>query len=236
MSRHNASLDRAVRAVAFDVDGTLYPIRSIAGRSLSLVCAHLRLFHAFGRARQALRREVPGPALRQRQAVLVAGMLGIEPGDAARRIEQVIYRQWPSCFGRLRPYAGVVETLQHLRRSGLRLGVVSDSPFTRQKLAALDLRTGWDAVVSADDVGALKPNPEPFLRIAELLEAAPHEVLFVGDSYARDVVGAHRVGMRTAHFTRRPVRAGVAAVSFSRYRSFPHIPRPEQLAAERGGI
>ena len=117
----------------------------------------------------------------------------------------------------------MAETLAALRRKGLRLGVVSDSPFTREKLAALGLRGGWNAVVSADDAGALKPNPEPFLRIARLLGVAPGEVLFVGNSYRRDVIGAHRAGMRAAHFTRRPVRAGVADVSFAHYRRFPCV-------------
>ena len=109
--------------------------------------------------------------------------------------------------------------------------MVSDSPFTREKLSALGLQDGWDAVVSADDAGALKPNPEPFLRVARLLEVAPGEVLFVGNSYQRDVIGAHRAGMRAAHYTRRPVAGGVAAVSFSRYRLFPRIV-PLQPGAE----
>ena len=216
----------ATRAVVFDIDGTLYPTRRIAKRSLALIAGNLRLFYAFGKARQALRRELPGPALRQRQAELVARSLGVDAAEAARRIEQVVYRQWPRCFGRLRPYDGVAETLAALRRMGLRLGVVSDSPFTREKLAALGLHRGWNAVVSADEAGALKPNPEPFLLIARLLDVAPGEVLFVGNSYRRDVIGAHRAGMRAAHFTRRPVRAGVADVSFAHYRRFPCVAPP----------
>ncbi len=220
----------ATRAVVFDIDGTLYPTRRIAWRSLPLIAGNLRLFYAFGKARQALRREVPGPALRQRQAELVARSLGIDAAAAARRVEQVVYRQWPRCFARLRPYEGVVETLAALRRKGLRLGVVSDSPFTREKLAALGLHGGWDAVVSADEAGALKPNPEPFLRIARLLGVAPGEVLFVGNSYRRDVIGAHHAGMRAAHFTRRPVRAGVADVSFAHYRRFPCVVPARQTA------
>ena len=221
----------ATRAVVFDIDGTLYPTRRIVRRSLRLIAGNLRLFSAFGKARQAMRREPPGPALRQRQAELVARSLGIDAAAAARRIEQVVYRQWPRCFGRLRPYDGVPETLAALRRKGLRLGVVSDSPFTREKLAALGLRGGWSAVVSADEVGALKPNPEPFLRIARLLDVAPGEVLFVGNSYRRDVIGAHHAGMRAAHFTRRPVRAGVADVSFAHYRRFPRV-MPARRTAE----
>jgi putative hydrolase of the HAD superfamily len=228
---HDDFLPGTVRAVVFDIDGTLYPIRRVALRSLPLFVRHLRLFYAFGRARQALRSERPGEALRQRQAELVAGVLGVDAAEAGRRIEQIVYRRWPAYFGRLRPFAGVVETLAALRQRGMLLGVVSDSPFTREKLSALGLQSGWDAVVSADEAGALKPNREPFERIARMLEVAPGEVLFVGNSYGRDVVGAHRTGMRAAHFTRRPVSGGVAAVSFPHYRLFPRLASPAQSPA-----
>lgn len=241
MTGHDDFVDGAIRAVVFDIDGTLYPVRRIVLRSLPLIVGHLKLFYAFGRARQALRREPPGPALRRRQAELVAPLLGVDAGEAERRVESVVYGQWPLRFGRLRPYPGVVHTLAGLRRQGLRLGVVSDSPFTREKLSALGLHDGWDAVVSADEAGALKPNPEPFLRIAQLLDVPLGEVLFVGNSYDRDVLGAHRAGMRAAHFTRRPVTAGVAAVSFPHYRMFPHIRVPgtkceAHIAEERGEV
>ena len=136
----------------------------------------------------------------------------------------------------IRGFEPTAQALLDTGVDGLRVGVVSDSPFTREKLAALGLGAGWDAIVSADEAGALKPNPEPFLRIARLLQVAPGEVLFVGNSYPRDVVGAHRAGMRAAHFTRRPVRAGVASVSFSRYREFPSVPAPEQSANSAGRV
>ena len=216
-----------LRAVVFDIDGTLYPIRQIVCRSWPLVCRHARLFRAFGRARRALRGERPGVRLRQRQAELVADFLGIDAAAAAEAVERVVYRQWPRTFRHLRPYTQVVATLARLRADGLRLGVVSDSPFTRQKLTALGLDAGWRGIVGADEAGALKPNPEPFLLVLRLLQVEPQEVLFVGNSYAHDVVGAHRVGMRAAHLTRRPVTSGVAAVSFPNYRSFPEIPPPD---------
>ena len=235
MTGHDDLLSGTIRAVVFDIDGTLYPIRRIVLRSLPLIASHLRLFYAFGRARQALRRERPGAALRQRQAELVGRLLGIDAGEAGRRIERVVYRRWPACFRRLRPYAGVAETLAGLQRAGMRLGVVSDSPFTREKLTALGLHGGWDAVVSADEAGALKPNPEPFERVAHKLAIAPDQILFVGNSYRRDVIGAHRAGMRCAHFTRRAVPDGVAAVSFGHYRLFPRLASPEQRAPGKRG-
>ena len=154
----------------------------------------------------------------------MAGYLGIDSAAAAEALERVVYRQWPRTFRRLQPYSEVAATLSRLRADGLRLGVVSDSPFTHEKLAALGLQAGWGGVVSADQAGALKPNPEPFRLILRLLQVRPEEVLFVGNSYAHDMIGAHRVGMRAAHLTRHPVASGVAAVSFPNYRSFPEIP------------
>ena len=88
----------------------------------------------------------------------------------------------------------------------------------------MGLEAGWGGVVSADQAGALKPNPEPFRLILRLLQVRPEEVLFVGNSYAHDMIGAHRVGMRAAHLTRHPVTSGVAAASFPNYRSFPELP------------
>ena len=220
-----------MRAVVFDVDGTLYPIRQIVSRSWPLVCRHARLFRAFGRARRALRRAPAGAGLRRRQAELVAGFLGIDCAAAAAALERVVYGQWPRTFRRLRPYPRVAVTLARLRADGLRLGVVSDSPFVREKLAALGLTAGWGGVVSADEAGALKPNPEPFLLVLRRLQVDPEEVLYVGNSYAHDVIGAHRVGMRAAHLTRRPVAAGVAAVSFPNYRLFPDLARSAGVGA-----
>ena len=224
--------DASLRAVVFDVDGTLYPIRRIVHRSLPLVCRHVLLFRAFGRARRVLRGERPGAALRRRQAELVAQYLSIDIATAAAAVERVVYQQWPRTFPRLRPFAHVIETLDTLRARGLKLGVVSDSPFMRQKLTALGLGAGWHGAVSADEAGALKPNPEPFLRVASLLQVDPKEVLFVGNSYPQDMLGAHRVGMHTAHLTRRPVASGVAAISFPHYRAFPEIPPPDRAQEE----
>ncbi len=210
-----------MRAVAFDVDGTLYPFRRAMLRSLPLICRNGRVFRAFGLARRALRNERPGPELRRRQAELVALYLGTDRARAADLVERIVYQRWPQVFRRLRPYPYVAETLRRLRGRGFLLGAVSDSPFTREKLAGLGLAGWWDGIVTADEAGALKPNPEPFLRVARLLNVAPPEVLFVGNSYHYDVLGAHRVGMLTAHFTRRPAAAGVATFSFAHYRVFP---------------
>ena len=66
-------------------------------------------------------------------------------------------------------------------------------------LAACDLRDAFSVVVSQDDVTHGKPDPEPYLRAAELLGVAPQELLVfedtdVGVASAR-AAGAYVVGL-----------------------------------------
>jgi len=59
------------------------------------------------------------------------------------------------------------------------------------------------AVVISDAVGLRKPRPEIFEAVLARLGVAPEQALHVGDSLRADVVGAARLGMKTAWLTRR---------------------------------
>jgi len=52
--------------------------------------------------------------------------------------------------------------------------------------------------LGAGDVGTLKPSPVPFMAISQRAGVPPSRVLFVGDSYEKDVLGAQAVGMTGA--------------------------------------
>ena len=56
----------------------------------------------------------------------------------------------------------------------------------------------FDAVVTFHDTGFHKPSPEPFKKILERLDISAEECIMVGDWPERDVVGARKVGMKTA--------------------------------------
>ena len=49
--------------------------------------------------------------------------------------------------------------------------------------------------LGAGDVGTLKPSPVPFMAISQRSGVPPGRILFVGDSYEKDVLGAQAVGM-----------------------------------------
>jgi putative hydrolase of the HAD superfamily len=98
------------------------------------------------------------------------------------------------------PYPHVYSTLNKLLKMGIKMGIVSDAPVKEAwlRLAYLNFHHTMDAVVTFNDTGKRKPDPAPFEKILEKLEVAPEEALMVGDWAERDIVGAAKIGMKTA--------------------------------------
>ena len=86
------------------------------------------------------------------------------------------------------------------------LGLLSnfDSAETGMKiLATHGLRPYFSPIHISEAIGYRKPRREAFLHTAEVMRVAPQDVLFIGDTFALDVVGAKSVGMDAAWFDRQ---------------------------------
>ena len=97
-------------------------------------------------------------------------------------------------------YPNVNSTLITLSKWGLKLGVVSDAPSREawMRICSVNLHHIFDAIVTFHDTGIHKPSPEPFEKISSLLKVPPENSLMVGDWPERDVIGAKKLGMKTA--------------------------------------
>ena len=98
------------------------------------------------------------------------------------------------------PYPNVNKTLIKLSKMGLKLGVVSDAPSREAwtRICSVNLHHSFDAVVTFQDTGEHKPSPKPFIKISTLLNIEPQYLLMIGDWPERDVLGAKKIGMKTA--------------------------------------
>lgn len=95
------------------------------------------------------------------------------------------------------PYPGVLEGLERMRARGLRLACVTNkaAAFTAPLLEKSGVARFFDAVVTADQVGARKPDPAAFLYACHLLGVSPGECAVIGDS-ANDALAARAAGCR----------------------------------------
>jgi len=78
------------------------------------------------------------------------------------------------------------------------IGLVSNfdhGPTARRILDRHDLASAFGSVVISEELGRRKPHPAIFAAARAALNVAPEESLFIGDSFADDVVGARRAGL-----------------------------------------
>lgn len=106
------------------------------------------------------------------------------------------------------PYPDAEPLLEHLKKKGYRLGLVTDTDGTPGikwgRLKDVPLMRFFDAVVIAgEDTPRSKPDAGPFLLAAGKLGVKPGECLMVGDKPFTDVRGGNAAGMRTVHLKRR---------------------------------
>ena len=93
------------------------------------------------------------------------------------------------------PFPGVVAALERMRSARLRLACVTNkaAAFTLPLLQKTGLAPMLDVVVTADQVGRRKPDPEPFLHACRALGAGAAQSMAIGDS-ANDAEGARAAG------------------------------------------
>ena len=81
-----------------------------------------------------------------------------------------------------------------IKNNGLKIGVFTDFPLF-DKLEGMKLADLVDFAASSDDIGYLKPDTHCLEYLLYNLKMGPKDVLYVGDSYNKDILGAKAVGM-----------------------------------------
>ncbi|MCL2380540.1 MAG: HAD family hydrolase [Treponema sp.] len=185
-------------AVAFDLDGTLYPDRRLFLRLVPFLLKNHRLLKAMGRARDRLRKsaEYEGDFYGL-QARLMGEILGEDAEIVREKADRLIYRGWEPFFTGMKLFPHLRETLDAFRSAGIPMGILSDFP-PETKLKNMGLAEYWDVMLGSEESGRLKPDPLSFLELARRMGQNPQDILYVGNKSGYDVAGAHAAGMKAA--------------------------------------
>jgi putative hydrolase of the HAD superfamily len=216
-----------VKAVAFDIDGTLYPNWRLYLRITPYFLKNLAFFIQFWRVRHILHRTAPLPNFFEYQARLLAEFMHIDSADARDIIDRKVYAGLCRFFPRIRPYRNVETVFRKFREAGMKVAILSDFP-PEQKGNIWGCATYCHVIMGSEECGALKPSKYTFGMLAKKLELQPEEILYVGNSIKSDVIGARGAGMKVAYLMplwrrifNRPLPD--ADISFRNYRQLEKI-------------
>jgi len=182
-------MTRPIKAVLFDLDGTLLDTALDMTEALNTLRAEEGLL--------ALSNEIVRCQVSHGGHALVRlgfGTLAAEAHEAMRMRLLNIYRRQLARHTQL--FEGGGEMLTELERRGLAWGIVTNKPgwLTDPLLIEVKLHTRARAVVSGDTLAERKPHPMPLLHAASTLGVAPAECVYVGDA-ERDMQAAQAAGM-----------------------------------------
>jgi len=205
MLRNNKTLNinwSTVKAVIFDVDGTLYDQRRLR------MCMLIELIKYYlVHPNRLYDLKIIRDFRREREKRIFDSVVDLEEaqynwtaktsGVSTARVRSVINRwifEVPLQHIPLCRYPGLVTFFDALVMRGTKTAVFSDYS-AEKKLAVLGLKPCCIICATDKDVGQLKPNPKGLLLVAEKLEVPIEQCLFIGDRDERDGECARRAGM-----------------------------------------
>jgi 2-phosphoglycolate phosphatase len=179
-----------MKAVLFDLDGTLVDTAVDLGHAANLVRADLGL--------PPLRDDAYRPVASAGARGLLRVALDISPehADFPKHRDRFLdyYRANLSRASRL--FDGLGAALDAIHARGAVWGVVTNKPswLTNPLMHELLLTPQAACIVSADEVPKPKPAPDALFRACELLRLSPSDCVYVGDD-KRDIDAARAAGM-----------------------------------------
>lgn len=194
--------EKNLKAIIFDLDGTLYESRHFPLRLIMADPLHIGMLGAERKCRKRLSGRHFGKASDYYDALFTA--MGKGSPERAERCREWFYgRYMPEQVRIIRdkfgPRPQLKEFIGRLRGQGYKVAVLSDYCFTTEKLDAIGLSPAdFDAVRESPAMGGLKPRAEVFLNACKALGTAPSETLMIGDKTSKDG-GALKAGLQFIH-------------------------------------
>jgi 2-haloacid dehalogenase len=112
--------------------------------------------------------------------------LGLKPDDATALVSTIPY--WP-------PFLDVGPALAELRKDGWKFALLTNCDRDIIALTQRRLPAAFDAVVTAEDVSAYKPNPAHFRLFQSTFGSSAGAWIHVAQSYFHDITPARELGI-----------------------------------------
>lgn len=195
---YNIDLPQDIKLVVFDLDGTLYQKRGLARRMFFNAAKDWKLMLAERKTRRTLR----GKWLPDEDSfynLYFQTMAGFCDLTASKLKTWYFNRYMPLMVDIIRKFHRPTEWLDDFinlcKQNSVQLVILSDYGHVAEKLEALGIdKKLFDWVISAPELGGLKPAPQLLLQILEKMKVTPKQCLVIGDREDTDGQLAQSVG------------------------------------------
>lgn len=200
-----------IKALVFDLYGTLVNIRTDESdpdvyRQLSRFLSYNHVYVEPEQLRRFYSDKIKAHLAKSRELFPDVDVLKIfseithEYGVGRRELRLPLYtaRLFRSLSRRVfEPFPGVHDMLGRLQ-DRYPLALVSDAQrcYTEPEIEALKLGGFFEHIFLSSDHGFRKPDPKYFRMALDALGVKPSEAVYIGDNAYRDLLGAHKTGMR----------------------------------------
>lgn len=221
---------RLVKAVLFDLDGTLVDSLPELYHGVHTVLSDMGL--------KAPSQEAVGAMIGRGILVLVQRLcaaLGIAvESEQGRDLFDRLLKAWSESGGRhMAFYPRVIEGVEQLKDKGIRVALVTNKQrsLTVEFLQSRGLESLFDTVVAGDDCPNNKPAPDMLIRAMTEMNVCASETVMVGDS-RNDALAGRAAGVSVA-LVETGYNEGVSIADWAREAGFTRVYPSARKVCER---
>jgi len=200
-----------IKAIIFDVDGTLYDETYPKVKAELLTAGFISdksrvnvevVYNTFREVKAQITGEYKGrPEANDRKIWYEETLRRIGVTSISR--EEASAHYWQVIYGSMEPYIDLAYVLPQLSKE-YRLFTLTDelSEIQGEKLKRLGLERYFVKSISSEQVGETKPSQKLFNYALDMIGELPSNILVVGDNPSADIKGGNLAGMHTAWLKR----------------------------------
>ena len=109
---------------------------------------------------------------------------------------------WNTILENMKLNEGVLELFEYLKKNNIKISICSNltTHIQIRKINQLKIEKYVDYIITSEELGVEKPSSKMFQNVLDYFDFKSDEMLFIGDDYECDILGANNVGIKSILF------------------------------------
>ncbi len=132
---------------------------------------------------------------------------------------------WDTFLDHMIVYDSVIPLFEDLKVNQILIAICTDltAHIQHRKLHRLGIDSYVDFIVTSEETGVEKPHPHMFLACLEKMSLKQNQVLYIGDSFKKDILGAIQIGIKPIWLDREGIKRENREMNYCHVTNFAEI-------------